>query len=170
MSHRVVRGLKWAREAEKAPFGKPRGRGAKRFGINYEKALAKALPQALNGVWYEFCDSAGMGFAQPDLITQLDETLIVLEAKYTWVPEAQTQINLLYKPILEMVHGQRVVGIVVCKALVPGIRAPITGNFEEAIRLALGGASPVFQWLGVGPLFRNSAPKSVAHPRAIAVA
>lgn len=161
MAHRVVRGLQWARFAEKAPFGTPRGKGAKALGLRYERLLAKALPSAVHGAWFEFQDSNGRGFCQPDLLTQLGETLVVLEAKYSWVPEGQTQIEYLYKPVLEKVYEKRVIGIVVCKTLRPGVIGRIVSTLDDALSSALNGEVTVLHWQAVGALMRTSHPPAL---------
>lgn len=122
----------------------------------YEKALASALPVALHGQWLEFIDKNGKGFAQPDFIMDYEDEIIVLETKYTWVAEGHSQIELLYKPLLERLWGKRVRGIVVAKVLTPDCRAlPVFSSLDEAI-LGTQERNVVWHWIGSGPLFYTS--------------
>lgn len=154
MPHRVIEGLQWARRASEAPFGKPRARkNARGAGIRYERLLAKALPQAIHGRWYEFADANGRGFCQPDLLLDTSSGLVVLEVKLTWVEEAHSQIEQLYRPVLRLAEGASVAGIVVCKTLSPGMRfIPVVATLAEALPLALAGRLVVLHWLGTSTL------------------
>jgi len=154
MGHRVVVGLKWAR-----PCGRPgciprsRPRGAKAQGVRYERALAKALPAARHGQWWEFEDRNGLGFCQTDLIWEADGRMVVLEVKYTWVWSGHTQLEQLYRPVVEAATGMGVSGIVVCKNLIPEIprTVHVTGELGAALGLAKAGALCALHWLGLGP-------------------
>lgn len=156
MGHRVIKGLQWARPRESGPFGRSRARGAKAQGLRYERALAKALPSAKHGQWFEFCDLFGSGWCQPDLIYDLGHALLVLEAKYTWVPEGQTQIDHLYRPVVEKALGKPVHGVVVCKTLIPGMSCRVFASLREAALAAMSGDSVVLHWQGTPKLLENS--------------
>lgn len=154
MGHRRVEGLVWARLAKEVPWGprRRRPRGAKALGLNYEDKLARALPAAEHGVWFEFADRHGRGFCQPDLILRSRGAMVVLEAKYTWCPEGYSQVDELYKPVLEKTYGLRVVGIQVCKVLVPELEGEVTSSLEGAIGTAMAGGLVTLHWLGLGGL------------------
>jgi len=118
ISHRAVVGLKWARLAAKPPFGVPRGaRGAKAAGLRYEKAFARALPEALHGKWIEYCDSNGPGYAQPDFILVGQSAGLVLETKYTQCEAGWSQPRDLYVPLCEAIWGIKFFPVQVCRAL-----------------------------------------------------
>lgn len=162
MGHRVVKGLKWARLTPDGPFsaGIKRPRGAKREGLRYEKQIAQAFgPTAKHGQWITFEDKNGLGWAQPDLLFPKGNELFVLEAKYTWVPEAHTQIGQLYLPLLEAVfESSKIFGIVMVKSLRPEAKRHfICSTMERAMEIArLSGECPVMQWLGTGPLWAGA--------------
>jgi len=85
--------------------------------------------------------------------------LVVLEAKYTWTPSAHTQLEQLYRPVVEAAMGGKMAGVVVCKNLVPEMPRSIhvTGNLANALVLAASGVPCVVQWIGgvgLGPLSR----------------
>jgi hypothetical protein len=111
------------------------------------------LPDVPHGPWLEYVDSAGRGFAQPDFVIKLGGALVVLECKYTWTPEGHTQVERLYKPLLERLEGLPVVGVQVCKKLLPGMPGEIAvcGSLTAAISAAWYGRA-VWHWLGVGGL------------------
>lgn len=153
MAHRVVEGLLWAKQIPDRPASLPvirRVRGAKAKGRAYEKALGKALPsQFLHGPWFQFMDRNGLGHCQPDFIVKLRDRLLVLEVKYSWVPEGHSQIERLYQPVLERIFGLPVLGVVVCKRLRPEMgHSQVFGGLREAI--ASQAAVRVLHWLGAG--------------------
>lgn len=166
MGHRVVKGLKWARLSPDGPPGLKgsRPRGAKREGLRYERQIAQAFgPTAKHGQWLVFEDQNGLGWAQPDILFPLRNELFVLEAKYTWVPEAHTQLGQLYLPLLEAVfESSRIYGIVMVKALTPMARKNfICSTMERALEMArLGTGAPVLQWLGTGPMWQAGASRA----------
>lgn len=171
MGHRIVRGLKWAELAQQGPpgLGVKRPRGAKREGLRYEAAIASAFgPLAKHGQWIKFEDQNGLGWAQPDILFPHLGELYILEAKYTWVPEAHTQIELLYKPLLECIFSRRAFGIVICKVLtIVAKRHEIVNTIDRAMAVAPASV-PVLHWIGSGPLFASPTGRPLS-PSAIGV-
>lgn len=151
MSHRVVKGLKWARFSAEGPgWPKARPRGAKAAGLRYERELVKQFKGAQAGKWIEFEDQNGRGFAQPDLFFILRGEVVCLEAKLRWVPEGHSQGELLYKPLLEEIFRLPCRVVVVCKVLTPWVpRERVFSRLADALR---GGqsSSPVLHWIGTG--------------------
>lgn len=148
MAHREVSGLQWA-----VPCARPgciprsRPRGAKAAGLRYERELAKALPQAKHGQWWEFRDARGRGFCQTDLLLPLGTGTLVLEAKYTWTPEGHSQLERLYLPVVRKAGHSWAVGVVVCRALLPSTpREAICGSLGEAYSRAALGLPAVLHW------------------------
>ncbi len=93
----------------------------------------------------------------------------VLEVKYSWVPEGHSQIDLLYRPVVERALGASVLGIVVCKnvtGLVPGVC--VANSYWKAHEIAKTGRPVVWHWLGtqikparsIRNVRTHSAPKS----------
>ena len=148
--HRKVEGLCFAQRGEGPGFGTSRKRGAAAAGRAYEKALAKACGSAFEkGVWWRFTDANGPGWCQTDLVAFGDE-ILVLEAKYSWVPEGHTQISQLYAPVIGFALKKPVLGIVVCKRLVPGMpkNIRVCGTLDDALLEAARGRTPVLHWFG----------------------
>lgn len=162
MSVRIVKGLKWARRLDSKPPFIPNGRprGAKAQGLRYERKVAKALPEAEHGVWFEFEDQEGVSWCQTDFLLRLASGLVILESKYTWTEEAHQQLDLLYRPVVEkalLVKDTK--GIVICKTLIPGCRALICRCLDDAILTGWPGSRTLVHWLGETPLWAQSRPR-----------
>lgn len=162
---RRIRGLKWARELTRRPNCIPLGRprGLKALGVRYEKALAKALPEADHGRWFEYEDEGGHGYGQADFIlgcavaSSLTRQTILLEAKYTWTREGHDQMEWLYGPLVRATRRleARPGTILVCRALTAETRNlafRVVDCLEEALALARPDRRVVLQWLPSTPL------------------
>jgi hypothetical protein len=148
---RAITELVWSRALEGRPTCIPhaRPRGAKAQGLRYERALARALPAAKHGQWFEYQDKNGHGYCQVDLMLQLLSGILILEAKYTWCPEGHAQIENLYIPVVSAAWGLPVAGLVVCKRLVPGMTGiAVSGDLETALKYVGSGRRTVLHWLG----------------------
>ena len=152
---RIVRGLKWARRLSGRPAAIPKGRprGQKALGVRYERDFAREVPEAMPGIWFEFEDSNGHGWCQVDFLLPWAGRVLVIEAKYTWVAEAQVELEGLYLPVVKAAGLPSPVGLVLCKKLVPKM-----GNVEvvNSIDAALDAPRPVLHWIGNGPLLRRA--------------
>jgi hypothetical protein len=130
---RTLHALRWARPCDRPaciPRGRPRG--AKLEGVRYERALAKTLgPGWTWGQWFEFEDRVGHGFAQADFVQKRLASTLVLEAKLSWTPEAQPQLD-QYLQLAERAFGLPARGIVVCRYLRPGVDGVIVGTLAGA--------------------------------------
>ena len=160
---RVVQGLKWARRLASRPSGIPEGRarGAKLKGLQYERALAKALgSRMLHGIWWEFEDSEGRGFCQTDFLGFARGFTVILECKYTWTEEAEEELRGLYVPVVSVALAKplgSVLSVVVCKNLIKGLKRPICDSLAEALETSYSGLStPVWHHTGAVPLLRRS--------------
>ena len=137
---RQVRDLQWVRALPGRPSCIPesRPRGAKRDGVTYESALA-GLPEfaaAQHGLWLEFCDASGHGYAQVDFALDLGGFVVVAEAKLTWRTQAYTQLRGLYLPLMRALTHNPVGGIVVCRNVTRATpRSEVTQDLAEAIGL-----------------------------------
>ena len=98
--------------------------------------------------------------------------MLVLEAKASWVPEAQTKLTGLYLPVVQMALGLPTLGIVVTKRLVPeacASGASIVSDLASGVAAAKLGKKVVWHWLGgglaasaPGPHLRASPTKSLS--------
>lgn len=118
---RITGEIEWASHAERpGSFGPGRSRGAKLKGLQYERAVAQALPQDwLHGQWFKFCDEGGIGYCQPDFIKVTPTVVLVMECKLTDVMEAKAQLLGLYLPVIRHVFCRPARGIVVARNLTP---------------------------------------------------
>lgn len=172
--HRQVIGLKWALARDTGPgFSPNRSRGAKAAGRRYERALARAVPAADSGRWFEFQDINGHGWCQTDLLVDLGDEIVCLEAKYTWLESGHTQIEQLYRPVVEHVLRKPCLGVVVCKLLLPAMRGvEVSATVTDALAASRRGRRSVLHWLGVsalGPWSRSgsAAPLDSASPSSL---
>ena len=132
--------------------------GAKGRGLAYERAIAKRLPFAAHGPWYEFWegDSKRRRYCQPDFVFEAPlGQIVILEAKYTWTIEAHEQLA-RYREVVALASGKPACGLVICKRLLDDIFMPsahVFGDLWDAIASARSGRQAVFQWLGKGQIF-----------------
>lgn len=149
MSPRRISGLRWARPCPRPdciPQGRPRG--AKALGVRYEKTLAKALPAASHGQWFEFEDRQGHGWCQVDLMLERNAGIGLVEVKYTWTQEGHAQLELLYRPVVEAALDKSTVGVVACKALTHETpRRAIAASLAEAFQRRIDHGHGVWHWL-----------------------
>lgn len=134
-----------------SPWPKSRPRGVKAKGLRYERALAKVIPSAKHGLWFNFVDRNGPGFCSPDFIIEGHSFVAVLECKLTDTDEARKQIRALYTPILEKFYSKPVLGVVVAKYLTPNSRN-IVHDLASALKLTKNSAIATLHWLGKGPI------------------
>lgn len=150
---RVVQGQVWASPCPRPaciPHSRPRG--VKAVGLRYEWALAKALPSAKHGPWYEFTDQNGPGYCQPDCVWDLGTHLAIFEAKLSNIAQAEAQLKGLYLPVLQAAHKRPVVGIIVVRHLSPQVDlARVVDSLGAALN-ASNYCVPVLHWLGRGRL------------------
>lgn len=149
MSRQIV-GLQKAEPCERPktiPVGRPRG--AKAAGLRYERSLAKAMPAAKHGQWFQFQDRAGDGCCQTDLLLGSDGACFVIEAKYTWTLEGHEQLERLYLPVVGMALARPCFGIVVARRLLsqmPGI--VVANSLGQALIFARQGRRVCWHWIG----------------------
>jgi hypothetical protein len=166
---RRVEGLRWARRLEERPSCIPVGRprGQKADGVRFERMLAQAFHPSSHGVWWEYSDRNGRGYCQTDFVFRSGETLVILECKLTWKPEAEFQLTRLYKPVVsEAMKTDRVsiLSVVVCKNLIRGLDRRVCGSLEESLEVRDAGI-PVWHVLGVPQLraFKPGPPRLAPH-------
>lgn len=153
MSHyqRTAKGVYFAQRLAHRPPAIPIGRprGAKLAGVRYERAFGKALGQlAQHGPWFQFRDMNGIGHCQPDFIIELPSLVVILECKYTWTLAAFVQMEALYAPVLSFALGKPVIGLQVCKRLLPEAQksGKIVSMLGNGLILANSGARVTLHW------------------------
>lgn len=134
---------------------KSRPRGTRAAGLRYERSLAKYLPSASHGQWFEFEDKFGAGYCQPDFLLNFrPRCMIVLECKLSWTFDAVEQLDNLYRPVVEKVFGVPAVGIVVTKNLarLPPGYWKICATLGAAVEAAEKSQMSIWHWLGTARL------------------
>ena len=130
-------------------------RGAKRLGIAYEKALAKAIPAATHGQWFEYRGIDGPGWCQTDLLLESERRVVVVEIKLTDLLAARLQLNSLYLPVLRAAFPEKSIHAIIALRHVTNVPedVQIHDKFSEALWAARDSSpAPVFHWLGKGPI------------------
>lgn len=134
-------------------FTKSKGNNpAARLGISFEKKVDKALKQSVkspieHNPWFSFTDRTGLNFCSPDFVLPLEESVVVIEVKYTYTPAAIDQLKKLYLPVVRKIYDRDAFGLILCKNLTPEVDRTI--DYLSDV-LSLGGIIPTLQWLGVG--------------------
>ena len=99
---------------------------------------------AQRGVWLEFADSNGHGYAQVDFLAEGPAGPVVVEAKLTWTPAAYVQLRGLYLPLLRAALRAPVGAFVVCANLTRETpRSEVAASLPEALARAAKGEIPV---------------------------
>lgn len=124
-SHNIVKGLKSATFTAESPWKKePKLKGSCAKGKTYERTIYRRLKAVLeeNAIhynrWIRYEDSTGTHYAQPDIFIVCPSRIYLLEVKRTQTFEAELQLQLLYKPLLEFLFPDKeIFCIQVCKNL-----------------------------------------------------
>jgi hypothetical protein len=149
--HRVIKELAWAAHSKRPPglpFGRCRGTAA--IGLRYERKVAAQFPSAIHGQWWNFCDAAGLGYCQTDVVLLLFGHLIILECKLTDCLSGRAQLAELYVPVVSKALARPAHGIIVARnAAADSDPRLVVGTMAEALRLTCAkGVIPTLQWLG----------------------
>lgn len=130
-------------------------RGAKRAGIAFENALAKALPNGTHGQWFRYCDETGPGYCQTDILLVGTKNVVIVECKLSNLGEAQEQLTKLYIPVARVAYPNRQIRAVIALRHVTQVpeSVQIHDKFSEAIWATREDKEfPIFHWLGKGPI------------------
>jgi len=162
MTRFVAGRLDWARPC-KRPANMPHARlkGTKADGLRYEKLVAKEFPYANHGQWYEFHDINGHGYCQPDIVFEDEGQIIVIECKLSNYFQAYTQLNSLYKPVLQEVYRLPVRTLVVMRSLRSDTpKKFVCTSLREALQM---NGTPVIHWLGKHKGYIGARDRAYAH-------
>jgi len=152
---RIIQNLQWAKKLDRRPDCLPpvkHLRGSRRVGLKFEADLTRNLPGAIHGQWFQYCDSVGTGFCQPDiLLFHLNGTIAVLECKLSQQDSAFQQLQ-SYKMVVGRAFQRKVIGIQVTKNLRPyqcNIIPKICNNLPDALKCAVSQEFVLLHWLGI---------------------
>lgn len=157
--HRVVEDLRAAWLCDKPPsIPTSRPRGVKRTGITYEKNFGKALQLAfkfdkvLAGQWFHFSDANGFGYCQTDWLVICPLEVLIFECKLTDTEKGRSQINRLYRPVVEQVFKLPARGIVVTRHLTKETELALVCDQMKDARAFNFGVVPTLHWRERAPL------------------
>lgn len=159
MGHRVVEDLRAAWLCDKpAVIPASRPHGTKKLGQTYEKNFGKALALAfkfdkvLSGQWFHFSDANGFGYCQTDWLVICPLEVLIFECKLTDTEKGRSQINRLYRPVVEQVFKLPVRGIVVTRHLTKETELALVCDQMKVAREFNPGVVPTLHWRERAPL------------------
>jgi hypothetical protein len=128
-----------------------RPRGAKAVGLRYERALAKRIPLALHGQWFQYRTPDGPAWCQTDLLLLGRKQAVVIEVKLSDYLGARVQLQNLYLPVLRAAYPHLdPFGIIVLRSLE---QVPAETFIFESLAPALRSEEiPLIHWLGSGAI------------------
>lgn len=157
--HRIIDGLQMAWLCEKPPsIPTARPRGVKKTGVLYEKNFGKALEQAFKydkvipGQWFHFCDANGFGYCQTDWLVICPLQILIFECKLTDTEKGRSQINRLYRPVVEQVFKLPARGMVVTRHLTRETEIALVCDKLEIATNFNPGVVPTLHWRERAPL------------------
>jgi hypothetical protein len=137
-SHRKIIGLRRAALLPGRPnhLGKdPRLRGSRAAGVTFERHVGRRLRKEediISGQWFDFTDENGVGCCQTDHYILREDHIILFECKLTETWVGFSQIDFLYRPVLEHIYSLPVTGVQVCKHLTTRHNPRLIGDWREA--------------------------------------
>lgn len=125
--------------------------GSRAQGKTYEKRVGEFLRNRgysfRSGVWIDYEDDNGVGYAQIDHLLILPDRLCIVEAKLSQTCNAELQIRELYRPLLKLITGGGLIqGVQVCKNLYTEPQLPVR-NIEEVLATT---SEEIFTWHFLG--------------------
>jgi hypothetical protein len=109
-------GLRTAVFVDKPPFSLEKARTtAQAKGLAYERKVAKAVAalvpegtQVRHGPWIEYVARSGRKrYAQPDLVLELPDRIVLVEVKLTHRLDISSKIRRFYRRLLRMLYPDR---------------------------------------------------------------
>jgi len=99
--------------------------------------------------WMRFEDSNGIGYAQTDSYLVLNSRVICFECKLTETLAGYSQLEKLYKPLLQAIYERPIVLVLTCKNLSRlDLRRTEANSLREALLAPATKGVITFQWLG----------------------
>lgn len=149
--------ISFAAPCLKPPFipSPKRLKGAKGLGVAFERRLAKEIPRATHGQWFNYLKDDEPHWCQTDILLEGAKTVCVIEVKLTNFQEARLQLQDLYCPVLRAAYPAKEVFSLVALRHVGNVpsEVPIFDQLSCAIEAARSQHKlVVFHWLGKGPV------------------
>lgn len=135
MRRKSIKGLKWAKLLDAQPTFVPDNgvyTKVQRAGLLYEKKVGDYLEALygkylLKGPWFEFEDSRGKGYCQPDFILKLKKEVVIIECKLTARNSAEGKLRNVYQVVVKeaLSTSLPIKMIQICKSLKLGFQGPV---------------------------------------------
>ena len=129
-------------ERAKRHFPTPRpSNAAAKLGLRYERNVGKELTRQVtlgnfvkleHNPWFTFYDKLGVANCSPDFLLYLENGVVIVEVKLTWVEVALAKLCELYCPVVSVALGLPSRPLVICRNLTP-YSPPATLSLREAI-------------------------------------
>jgi hypothetical protein len=162
---RQASGLQWALPIPPGVLPKPESAAGK-LGLTYQRRVGKALSLVAAKIgaslttepWFRFQDNLGLGQIVPDFVFETGDLTLIIEVKFTFVPEGLEKLHGLYLPVVKLTTCGRVRGLLICRNLTPAAIQDshcIIRNFGMILSPARGEAASglhILQYLGQGPI------------------
>ena len=132
-----------------------RPRGSRAAGLAYERALARALPRAVHGQWFQYIEDGEPKWCQTDFHIVGAKNVVIFEAKLANYAEAHDKLTSLYLPVGRLAWPERRVGGVIVLKSVSNVPegVAIFENLRDAVDNLRPDEGPVVvHWLGKGPI------------------
>ena len=115
--------------------GKLKGSRAK--GLTFERQIGRKVKRrveqtVLLNPWVSFRDENGRGWAQPDIVIEFENHIVLIECKLTQTIKAWDQLCFLYTPLLEFIYKKPILRVQVCKRIKYKIKHEID-SLEELL-------------------------------------
>ena len=109
-----------------------------KLGKRFERSLVKWLRQrtkspVLSQIWVKYSDQDGDGWAAPDIV--LPEERLLIECKRTYTREADAQLLLVYKPLVDRLWPGSWRMVAACQFWAGDPKPLIMSPFDAAIGL-----------------------------------
>lgn len=127
-----------------------RPRGTKALGLRYERAFAKARPEAVHGQWFHYLIDSAPHWCQTDFLFMGKKKIVVAELKLTDYDGARKQLDDLYVLVLRRAYPEH--------QIIPLIVLRNVGNVPDGVEIcdslkaAVQAPRAVLHWLGREPV------------------
>jgi hypothetical protein len=152
--YRIAMGITHASRALRSfPKPKPSNPAAK-LGLRYERNVGKELTLHVNrgnfiniehNPWFTFHDDYGVANCCPDFLLRLDQGIVVVEVKLTWVEVAMAKLEELYCPVIRTALRMPTRPLVICRNMSRLAPPP-----QFTLREAMSSPHRLLQWPSTG--------------------
>lgn len=127
---------------------------AARLGLRYERKVGQELDRHVSqerfarlehNPWFTFSDTYGTNNCCPDFLLWVNDGIVVVEVKLSWVEVALPKLQDLYIPVVSRALGVSAIPLVICRNL--NSNAPVA---KFSLREALVSSNKLLHWPNTG--------------------